>query len=79
METIKLDERGRLTLPKEIRQDFKEKEFRVVRAGHMILLHPVAKEPIKHWREAWKGAKFKSLQEEKLSTREIMRKEIEGA
>lgn len=78
MEKVKLDERGRLTLPKEMRDQIRAKEFMVVRAGHMFIFHPIAKDPLRHWQEVWKGVPLKSLAEEKRMIREAMQKDILG-
>lgn len=75
MNAVKLDERGRLLLAKEIREKYGDKFF-IVEALNEIVLIPIPKDPLKTLREEGKKLpKNLSIPEIKRLTREQAVKE----
>ena len=66
----KIDEKGRLYLPKRIRKGLKGKVY-VVRIGNEIVIIPIPEDPVSELAEIGKKLPDKSIKE--------FREEIEGA
>ena len=47
MDQVELDERGRITIPKDIRQNIKHQKFIIIQAGDHIKLIPIPPDPFK--------------------------------
>ncbi len=76
MENVKLDERGRLLLAKEIREEYGD-EFVVVRSIGELVLIPVPKDPLKALRmEGKKLPEDMSVKDLKSLARNLILKEV---
>lgn len=76
MANVKLDDRGRLLLTKEIREKYGD-EFVIVEAPGEIVLLPVPKDPLKSLREEGKKLpKDMSVKDLKKMARKLALKEV---
>ena len=76
MYILKLDDRGRLLLAKEIRERYGD-EFAVVEAPHELVLLPIPKDPLKALRaEGKKLPKGMSVHKLRKKARQLALKEI---
>ena len=67
MEQVELDKRGRITIPKNLRQNIKHQKFIIIQAGDHIKLIPIPPDPLKTLEGALKTTKtFKELRREAL-------------
>lgn len=75
MNTISCDDKGRILLSKDLREQY-GKEFVVVRAVDEIVLLPVPKDPLKILREEGRKLPKVSVSELKKKARELAVNEI---
>ncbi len=76
MDQVELDERGRITIPKNIRQNIKHQKFIIIQAGDHIKLIPIPQDPLKTLEGALPTTKtFKQLRQEalELATKEALK------
>jgi len=76
MSTVDVDSRGRIYIPKEMRDELGEK-FRVVKLESSIKLIPVDEDPVEGLKKATGGAKDVDTQDLNEEVDEEMMKEIE--
>lgn len=76
MEQVELDERGRITIPKNLRQNIKHQKFIIIQAGDHLKLIPIPQDPLKTLEGALQTTKtFKQLRKEalELATKEAIK------
>jgi len=72
----KIDDKGRIYLPKEIREKFNSKEFYIVDLRYGIVLIPKLRDPIKALEEEGKKLPNLDIKELKRIIREEAEKEV---
>ncbi|GAA5420259.1 AbrB/MazE/SpoVT family DNA-binding domain-containing protein [Sulfurisphaera tokodaii] len=72
----KIDDKGRIYLPKEIREKFNSKEFYIVDLPYGIVLIPKLRDPIKALEEEGKKLPNLDIKELKRIIREEAEKEV---
>lgn len=73
----KLDDKGRIYLPKEIREKIKSKEFYIIEVPDGILIVPKIEDPVKILEEEGKKLPNLSIADLKKSIREEGEKEVD--
>jgi bifunctional DNA-binding transcriptional regulator/antitoxin component of YhaV-PrlF toxin-antitoxin module len=76
MSTVDVDDRGRIYVPKDVREDY-GKKFRIVRLKDSIKLIPVDEDPVEGLKQAMKGLKDVPKEEIEKTVSEEAMKEIE--
>ena len=75
MSTVDVDSRGRVYIPKEMREEFGDK-FKIIKIDSGIKLIPLDEEPVKGLKKAMQGAEEIDLDEIDQGVKEKVRKEV---
>ena len=75
MSTVNVDSRGRVYIPKEMREEFGDK-FKIIKTDSGIKLIPLDDDPVKGLSKAMQGAEEIELDELDQSVEEKARKEV---